>query len=86
MAVKVKARTDFTDPKRQRALFCVSHLTGSKTWALVYRRKSDGKKGRVTIGGFGDAIGQYKLEAARNRAITLRSEVIAGRDPGPRGF
>lgn len=81
LAVKVKARTDFTDPKREGLVLRVTP-NGSKTWALVYRRKSDGKKGRVTIGGFGDAIGQFKLEAARNRAITLRSEVIAGRDPG----
>jgi integrase len=79
-AVKVKARTDFTDPEGQGLVLRVTP-TGSKTWALVYRRKSDSKKGRVTIGGFGDAKGQYKLKTARDRAITLRSEIIAGRDP-----
>jgi integrase len=56
--------------------------TGSKTWALVYRRKSDGKKGRVTIGSFGDKSDQIGLSAARERAAILRGEVSAGRDPG----
>lgn len=81
VAVKVKDRTDFTDPEGNGLVLRVTP-NGNKTWALVYRRKSDGKKGRVTIGSFGDAKGQYKLKAARDRAITLRSEVIAGRDPG----
>ncbi len=81
LAVKVKTRTDFTDPKREGLVLRVTP-NGSKTWALVYRRKSDGKKGRVTIGGFGDGSGLYGLADARDRAVSLKSEVIAGRDPG----
>ena len=81
MAVKVKARTDFTDPKEKGLVLRVTP-GGTKTWALVYRRKSDGMKGRVTIGGFGDGAGQFSLADARDRAVSLRSEVIAGRDPG----
>ena len=81
MAVKVKARTDITDPKEKGLVLRVT-ATGTKTWALVYRRKSDGKKGRVTIGGFGNGAGQFSLVDARDRAVSLKSEVIAGRDPG----
>jgi integrase len=81
VAIKAKSRTDFTDPDEKGLVLRVTP-SGTKTWALVYRRKSDGKKGRVTIGTFGDCLGQFTLKTARDRAVTLRSEIIAGRDPG----
>ena len=79
-SVKVTVRTDFTDAKEKGLVLRVTP-NGTKTWALVYRRKSDGKKGRVTIGAFGNKSGHFSLSKARERAVELRGVIIAGRDP-----
>lgn len=80
-ALKVNVRTDLTDPATKGLVLRVTP-SGVKTWSFVYRRKSDGLKGRVTFGAFGTGKGHHSLAAAREKAATLRSEVIAKRDPG----
>lgn len=50
---------------------------GSKTWALRYRRQSDGTKRIVTLGGFPD----YSLEEARDWAEDRKREIARGEDP-----
>lgn len=50
---------------------------GGKTWALRYRRDSDGTKRTVTLGAFPT----YTLEEARDWAEEKRREVARGEDP-----
>ncbi|HKG72773.1 MAG TPA: Arm DNA-binding domain-containing protein, partial [Aestuariivirgaceae bacterium] len=52
-SLQVRKRSDFTDPA-QKGLTLRVTPAGSKTWALLYRRQSDGKKRRVTMGEFAD--------------------------------
>lgn len=51
--------------------------TGARTFAFRYRRKSDGKQRRVTLG----ALSDVSLAEARERAEALRVAVAAGTDP-----
>ena len=48
-AIRVEIRTDFTDPETKGLVFRVTPA-GHKSWALLYNRKGDGKKRRVTLG------------------------------------
>ena len=50
---------------------------GAKTWALRYRRKSDGKKRSLTLGRYP----AMTLEEARVRAQEERARVSRGGDP-----
>jgi hypothetical protein len=74
--IQVKIRTDFTDPDvKGLALRVTPH--GSKSWAYTYRRKSDGRKRRVTLGEFP----AYSLQEARAKASGHRAAVAEGADP-----
>jgi integrase len=55
--------------------------SGAKSWAFLYVRKGDGKKRRVTIGAYGSGAGRIGLSEARDRAATLRAQVIDRQDP-----
>ena len=80
-AVTVFTRTDFTDSKTAGLSLRVTP-SGSKSWSLLYVRKSDGKKRRVTIGDFGaNHEGLIGLAEARQRAVELRAAVNRGLDP-----
>ena len=80
-ALVVALRTDFTDPKTEGLSLRVTP-SGSKSWSLLYVRKSDGKKRRVTIGDFGaDHRGLIGLAEARQRAVALRAAINRGLDP-----
>ena len=50
---------------------------GSKTWAIRYTRKSDGRRRRLTLGGFP----AMSLEEARNRAREELALIARGADP-----
>jgi integrase len=51
--------------------------TGAKSWSLRYRRKSDGKRQRMTIGSYP----AYSLAEARKEAKQLVAAVARGEDP-----
>jgi integrase len=74
--VQVSKRTDFTDPDHKGLTLRVTP-SGTKTWALLYRRRSDGKKRRVTIAEFPDK----GLADARTDAMKLRAAIALGEDP-----
>jgi integrase len=74
--VSVKTRTDFTDPDVKGLALRVTP-NGSKSWAYTYRRKSDGRKRRVTLGEF-PAI---SLHQARAKASGYRAAIAEGADP-----
>ena len=50
-SVRVDIRTDFTDPDVKGLVLRVTP-NGSKSWAYLYRRQSDGRRRRVTVGEF----------------------------------
>lgn len=75
-AIRVESRTDFTDPETKGLVFRVTPA-GHKSWALLYNRKGDGRKRRVTLGEF-PIIG---LADARAKAGELRARVRHGHDP-----
>jgi site-specific recombinase XerD len=50
---------------------------GAKAFVLDYRRKTDGLKRRITIGGFPD----WTTQAAREEAKRLKREIDGGADP-----
>src|SRR4051812_36207082 len=75
-AVYVTTRTDFTDPDVKGLALRVTPK-GSKSWAYTYRRKSDGRKRRVTLGEF-PAVSLHK---ARAQASGYRASVAEGADP-----
>jgi integrase len=58
-------------------LYFIVQPSGVKSWALRYRRKSDGKSIKHTLGDF-PAI---TLKAARSMATELRAEIARGADP-----
>jgi integrase len=58
-------------------LYFIIQPSGVKSWALRYRRKSDGKAIKHTIGTY-PAI---SLKAARSLATALRAEIERGADP-----
>lgn len=75
-ALKVPTRTDFTDPETRGLALRVTP-TGAKSWALLYRRKGDNKKRRVTLGEF-PALG---LADARAKAEANKVQIRNGKDP-----
>lgn len=79
-ALSVAKRADFTDPSTPGLVLRITP-NGTKTWAFLYSRKGDGKKRRITIGPYGSAKGHFGLAAARDRAASLRAEVIDRQDP-----
>jgi integrase len=50
---------------------------GAKTWAVLYRRRSDGLKRRVTIGTYP----AFKLDCARTEAKGILARAAKGEDP-----
>ena len=74
-AVKVDTRTDFTDPKTPGLILRVTP-NGAKSWAYLYRRQSDKRRRRVTLGKF-PVMG---LKEARVAAGHLKG-IAAGADP-----
>ena len=58
-------------------LYLVVQPSGVKSWALRYRRKSDGKPVKHTIGSYP----LISLKDARSAAIALRAEIERGADP-----
>lgn len=75
-AITVTRRTDFTDPETKGLSLRVTPA-GAKSWSLLYRRKGDAKKRRVTLGEF-PAIG---LADARAKAEANKVKITAGSDP-----
>jgi integrase len=74
--VSVETRRDFTDPDVKGLALRVTP-SGSKSWAYTYRRKSDGRKRRVTLGEF-PAV---SLHQARAKASGHRAAIAEGADP-----
>jgi integrase len=74
--VSVETRADFTDPDVKGLALRVTP-NGSKSWAYTYRRKSDGRKRRVTLGEF-PAV---SLHQARAKASGHRAAIADGADP-----
>src|SRR5262245_25319713 len=74
--VSVEIRTDFTDPDVKGLALRVTP-NGSKSWSYSYRRQSDGRKRRITLGEF-PAI---SLHQARTKASGHRATVADGADP-----
>jgi integrase len=74
--VSVQTRADFTDPDVKGLALRVTP-NGSKSWAYTYRRKSDGRKRRVTLGEF-PAV---SLHQARAKASGHRAAISEGADP-----
>jgi integrase len=58
-------------------LYFIVQPSGVKSWALRYRRKSDGKSVKHTIGSYP----MLKLKDARSAATALRAEIERGADP-----
>jgi integrase len=58
-------------------LYLIVQPSGVKSWALRYRRKSDGKAIKHTIGSYPAVT----LKDARSAAIALRAEIERGADP-----
>lgn len=50
---------------------------GKKTWAVRYRRQSDGKQRRISLGSYPE----LRLKEARERARRVANEVSDGQDP-----
>jgi hypothetical protein len=74
--VSVETRTDFTDPDVKGLALRVTPK-GSKSWAYSYRRRSDGRKRRLTLGEF-PAV---SLHQARAKASGHRAAIAEGADP-----
>src|SRR5262245_58088517 len=58
-------------------LYFIVQPSGVKSWALRYRRKSDGKPIKQPIGGYP----RITLKAAGSAAPALRAEIERGADP-----
>jgi integrase len=58
-------------------LYFVMQPSGARSWALRYRRKSDGKAVKHTIGSYP----ALTLKDARSEATRLRAEIERGADP-----
>ena len=58
-------------------LYFIIQPSGVKSWALRYRRKSDGKAVKHTIGSYP----MISLKDARSAATALRAEIERGADP-----
>lgn len=76
------ARLDFPDAGRSGVPGLMIRVTptGVMSWAVLYRRETDGARRRVTIGGFPE----YGLAEAREAARAIRAAVARGEDPAER--
>ena len=70
-------RLELRDTKVRGLELRIGQRPGSKSWALIYTRQSDGRVRRVTIGPYPE-IG---LAEARRRALGLKVQVETGDDP-----
>lgn len=71
-------RTEYIDSHRLGAgLRLRVSENGKKSWSVMYRRKSDSKMRRKTIGRYPD----FSLSEARKEAARICSEVARGKDP-----
>lgn len=70
-------RFELRDTKVRGLELRIGKREGSKTWALLYTRQTDGRVRRVTIGPYPE-IG---LAEARRRALGLKVNIEAGADP-----
>jgi integrase len=75
-SVKVGSRTDFIDPYTPGLMLRVS-ASGVKSWALLYRRQSDQRRRRVTLGRFP----RMGLKEARVTAAGHFKAIGSGADP-----
>jgi integrase len=75
-SVKVSKQTDFVDRSEPGLMFRVAP-SGVKSWSLMYRRRSDNKRRRVSLGRFPET----GLAAARAKATRLKEAIAEGADP-----
>lgn len=72
-----QSRLELRDTKMRGLELRVGKKDGSKSWALLYTRRSDSRVRRVAIGPFP----QIGLAEARRRALALKIEIESGEDP-----
>lgn len=72
-----ESRLELRDTKMRGLELRVGKKEGSKSWALLYTRQSDGRLRRVAIGPYP----QIGLAEARRRAMALKVEIEVGEDP-----
>ncbi len=70
-------RLELRDTKMRGLELRVGKKDGSKSWTLLYTRRSDSRVRRVAIGPFP----QIGLAEARRRALALKIEIESGEDP-----
>ncbi len=70
-----KGRIEYRDAKTPGLILRVSGDV--KSWSVIYRRKSDGKRRRITIGEYPS----FSLADARSDAFTIMARVKRGEDP-----
>jgi hypothetical protein len=68
-SVRVDIRTDFTDPDVKGLVLRVTP-NGSKSWAYLYRRQSDGRRGASPLASFPEWV--CKTPEQRRAATGLR--------------
>jgi integrase len=66
-----------TDPRSPKGLLLRVTPAGARSWCLNYRRKSDDREKRLTLGD----VASWPVAEIRKRAAELRREVDAGGDP-----
>jgi len=66
-----------TDPRSPKGLLLRVTPAGARSWCLNYRRKSDDREKRLTLGD----VASWPVAEIRKRAAELRREVDAGEDP-----
>ena len=69
-------RVEVRDTKVRGLILRLSE-TGRKTWSVLYRRQSDGRRRRYTVGGYP----QFSLADARAEAMGILARVARGGDP-----
>jgi Arm DNA-binding domain len=75
-AKSAQAQTDYFDDKVPGLAMRVTSA-GRKTWSLIFTSPRDGKRARVTLGGYP----QTSLARARTLATEARGHLDEGRDP-----
>ncbi|MGZ5823462.1 MAG: Arm DNA-binding domain-containing protein, partial [Hyphomicrobium sp.] len=79
VTVGQKTRSEYRDGHTRGLVLRVTPK-GIKSWAVLYRRKSDGRKRRYTIGTYPE----FSLAAARTQAEAIVALVSRGEDPAAR--
>jgi integrase len=74
--IRVAERTDFVDADNPGLLLRVTPH-GTKSWAYLYRRKTDGRRRMLTLGAFPD----MGLKDARMAMVDRRKAINDGLDP-----